>query len=444
MRGGNRNVALIVIEGLALAFLVALVAGARWPVSRITLRGALLALLVASPAWLAVVYLVPLPSGLWSAVPGHSEYRSVLAAAGIAMPDWLPLSLAPDVTASSLFAGIPVAATFLAGYWLRLPQVKRVLQVFVGVAFLQFVIGVLQVAGGTNSSLYFGGIGGRPFGTFANPNHFANYLAMALAAYVWLASSSLSAARERAFSHHAVSARTRRIALWASGGVLLAVGILMSRSRGAMLAGLPAGLCALLVAVLGSARARAWRMALVLTGVAVVLAFSMVGFDFVLSRFEMRSFQGDASFRTLLAESTLHGAAQLWPFGAGWGTYPVVFPRFQPATVVGFANQAHQDYAQLLFEGGVFAVVLMAAFAWLAGTRAVELVRAGLRRKRLRREEMVSALCGLGLLGFLLHSLVEFNMHIPANAIMAALLAGVYLRPLEREERPERAEAHDD
>ena len=36
----------------------------------------------------------------------------------------------------------------------------------------------------------------------------------------------------------------------------------------------------------------------------------------------------------------------------------------------------------------------------------------------------------LGLLGLLLHSLVEFNMHIPANAILGALLAGAYLRPL--------------
>jgi hypothetical protein len=47
---------------------------------------------------------------------------------------------------------------------------------------------------------------------------------------------------------------------------------------------------------------------------------------------------------------------------------------------------------------------------------------------------MLGTLCGLGLLGFLLHSLVEFNMHIPANAIMAALLAGIYLRPLDSEE----------
>jgi hypothetical protein len=43
---------------------------------------------------------------------------------------------------------------------------------------------------------------------------------------------------------------------------------------------------------------------------------------------------------------------------------------------------------------------------------------------------MAAALCGLGLLGLLAHSLVEFNLRIPANAILGALLAGVYLRPL--------------
>lgn len=443
MRGGNRHVALIAIEAIALALLVAAAAGVRPTGRHLTVAGALLGLLVTSPAWLALVYLLPIPVGVWTTLPGHAQYPGALSAAGIAMSGWLPISLAPDATASSLFAGIPIAAAFLAGFGLRLPQVRRVLQVFVGVALVQVVVGLLQVAGGASSSFYFGGVGGRPFGTFANPNHYADYLAMALAAYVWLAYASLSSSAGHRNAHHP-STRTRRVALWAAGGVMLAVGILLSRSRGAMLAGLPAGLCALAVAVLGSARARAWRMALVVTGAAVVATLSMVGFQFVLSRFEVHTFASDASLRTLLAETTFQGAWHFWPFGAGWGTYPFVYPRFQPASIVGFANQAHQDYAQLLFEGGIFALILMAAFAWLAGTRAVELVRAGMRRKRLRREEMVSALCGLGLLGFLLHSLVEFNMHIPANAIMAALLAGVYLRPLDREERHEREDASDD
>jgi O-antigen ligase len=287
--------------------------------------------------------------------------------------------------------------------------------------------------------LYFGGRIGRPFGTFANPNHFANYLAMALVAYVWLGSTSTRLSWSRHRPHmagsQAFSMPPPRTTLWIAGGVLLVLGIVVSRSRGALLAGLPAALCAFAIAVTALARnTRTVRITLAVAVLATLGAVAMVGFDAVFSRFEVRSFAADAALRGQLARTTLEGAWQFWPFGAGWGTFSSVYPRFQPASIVGFANQAHHDYAQLLFEGGIFAVVLMAAFAWLALSRAAQLARAAMRRRRMRSEELLSVLCGLGLLGFLLHSLVEFSMHIPANAIMASLLAGVYLRPLDGEE----------
>lgn len=430
MRGGNRNIALIVLEGVALAFLVALLWAPARPMPRPGLRGALLILLLASPVWLALVYLLPLPRSLWSALAGRADYPGALATAGVPVGDWLPLSLVPDATAASLLAGIPLVAAFLAGFWLRRPQLQRVFLVAVALAFAQVLLGLAQAAGGNASSLYFGGDGGRPFGTFANPNHFANYVAMALAAYVWLAWTQLAQARHRAITEHDLASTKHRLALWAAGGLFLVVGILMSRSRGAMLAGLPAALGALAITMAAMPRARSWRTILSVTGGAILVALLLVGFDFVVSRFQLHKFASDASFRALLASSTLDGAAQLFPWGAGWGTYALVYPRFQPEAVVGTANQAHHDYAQLLFEGGIFALLLMVAFALLAGARVVHLVRSALRHHRLRHEEILCAVCGLGLAGFLLHSVAEFNMHIPANAIMASLLAGVFLRPL--------------
>jgi O-antigen ligase len=128
----------------------------------------------------------------------------------------------------------------------------------------------------------------------------------------------------------------------------------------------------------------------------------------------------------------LTGAGEFWPWGAGWGTYAAVYPRFQPVRIDGFADYAHQDYAQMLLEGGVFSVVLAAAFLWLAIGRAARLTRAALTKRGLQPDELAAAVCGVGLLGFLLHSLVEFNMHIPANAIVAAMLAGAFLRPLRQ------------
>lgn len=434
MRGGNRQVALIVIEAAGLAVLVALCATASRPVFRGSLRNALLALLALSPLWLALVYLLPLPSPVWTALPGRAFYGQLLATAAIPHSGALPASLVPDATLVSLLAGIPLAAAFLAGLAVRLPRLKLVLTVLVGAAFFQVLVGLLQSAG--NSSLYFDvEFAGNPLGTFANTNHFANYVAMALAAYVWLGWMKLSQPH-RPHSGQAGALR-RSLVLWAGGAVLLLVGMLASRSRGAAIAGLPAAMIAFAIALTVGSRGRPWRTTLLIVGGVLAVGVALVGLDAVVAKFNLSTLAKDASFRTLIATTTLSGAAEFWPLGSGWGTYAEVYPRFQPGSIANSVDYAHQDYAQMLFEGGIFAVLLMATFGWLAITRAMELVRAGIRNRRLRREEMAAAICGLGLLGFLLHSLVEFNMHIPANAIVASLFAGVYLRPLSRgEETP--------
>jgi hypothetical protein len=441
MRGGNRQVALIVLEALALAFLLsvwlrALLAAGYRPLSvtRIAPRTLLLALLLLSPAWLALVYLLPVPASFWSDTPGRGIYAQLLQGTAIPLADWLPLSLARDATIASLLVGLPLVAAFLAGYWARLPQLRLLFWLMVAMAFAQVVLGLLQIAGGPRSELYFAiEAGGRPIGTFANPNHFANFLAMTLAVYIWLGWQRLLQPRSRRTDGAAARLASRHFkTLWIAGGVLLVLGILMSRSRGAALTGLPVGILALGVALSSGGRSHGWRYTLALAVGVVAGAVALVGLGAVLSRFELGGMADSAAVRGLLASTTWDGAMAFWPWGAGWGTYTAVYPRFQPLGLGGMAYEAHHDYAQMLMEGGIFAVVLAAAFLWLAGSRAALLVKAAFRDSGLSQEKMAAALCGLGLLGFLLHSFVEFNMHIPANAIVAALLAGAFLRPLDR------------
>jgi hypothetical protein len=439
MRGGNRQVALIVLEAIALIFLLSLWIGAVFSRREQTLkllplshRTLLVVFLVLSPAWLALVYLLPVPAELWSAASSREIYLQLLRDIGLTPNTALPLSLAPDATRVSLLAGLPLIAGFLAGYAGRLPQLRLLLGLVVAIAFFQILLGLLQIAGGSQSTLYFGGVGGRPFGTFANANHFANYLAMALVAYLWLSWDGMLRRRSRALDSHAPRFVSRHaIALWAAGGLILVLGILISRSRGAVLAGLPAGtVAALVVAVSVRNRSHGGRFTLMLIGGVLAGALALVGLDNALDRFQLSGMVRSSLYRGLLASTTLDGAAAFWPWGAGWGTYVAVYPRFRPMGFDGIADYAHNDYAQLLFDGGIFAVLLAAAFLWLAGNRAVLLTRSALLH-RLNRDQMACALCGLGLLGLLLHSLVDFNMHIPANAILGAMLAGIYLRPLD-------------
>lgn len=433
MRGGNRHVALIALELIGLAVVLGFCL--KWPIARpgcdgARRPGALLMLLLSSPLLLALVQLTPLPAELWARLPGHEIYLDALEAAGAPSAVMRPLSLGPSATAASLLAGIPIAAAVLLGYAASLGQLRVLLRAVVAVAFAEVLLGLLQIAGGEHSPLFFGVLSyGPPVGSFANRNHFANYLAMALAAYLWLAYESVRAHGRGASS--ASFTRQHRVALWAAGALVLVLGILMSRSRGAASFGLIAAALGLgIVSLRANGWSRGLRFALPLAALLVAGAAALIGFEAVTSRLSADQLAGSAGFRGALARTSLEGAMAFWPWGSGWGTYDMVYPRFQPAALAGFANHAHMDYVEMLFEGGAFFVVFAAAFLWLAGERALCLARIALHERTLHREAMAATLCGLGLLGLLLHSLVDFNLRIPANAILGALLAGAYLRPL--------------
>ncbi|MEO8654039.1 MAG: O-antigen ligase family protein [Ramlibacter sp.] len=436
MRGGNRQVALIALEAIALTFMLSLwlrmvFASASLPIERphIPLKTVLIVFVLSSPAWLAIVYLVPVPTDFWFAAAGRDIYRQLLGDVGITPREWQPLSLVPDATWASLMAGLPLVAGFLAGYLARLSQIKLLLGFVVAMAFAQILLGLMQIGGGAQSALHVGMYTDRPIGSFANPNHFANYLAMALAAYVWLGWDSILGPRRRRIDNPAAKLASRHaMPLWLAGGVVLVLGILLSRSRGAALTGLPAAMLALGLALSFRNHHSSWRFSLLVVAGMLIGAISMMGMGTVLSRFDLGELSSSAIDRALLASSTFEGANAFWPWGAGWGTYAAVYPRFQPLVIQGIADYAHHDYAQMLFEGGVFSVLLLVTCLWLTGSRAVVLVRSALQYRKLSHDDMASALCGMGLLGLLLHSLVEFNMHILANAILGALLAGVYLR----------------
>ena len=437
MRGGNRYAALIPLEFLGLFILAVLWAGwllAPRPADATPRPPPLLAALLLSPLLFAVLQLTPLPFALWKHLPGHAVYEQTLQLTGAPAGGWRALSVSPDATAASLLAAVPILAAFLLAYLGTRDQLRTLLRVVVAVAFGEVALGLLQVSGGQHSPLFFGVMTyGPPVGTFANRNHYANYIAMALAAYTWLGYESLHHARRGARAPRGSSTfgTGHATALWVSGGLVLVVGILMSRSRGAALFGLTMAVAALACAAFRiNGRSRGWRFAVPVALLLIAAAAGMVGFDAVVSRISGAQLAGSASFRGELAGSSFEGALAFWPWGSGWGTYDLAFQRFLPASIPVYPNHAHQDYIEMLFEGGVIFVLLAAAFLWLAGRRAALLLRRARRDRTLDDDAMASLLCGLGLAGLLLHSLVEFNLRIPANAILGALLAGVYLRPL--------------
>lgn len=423
VRGGNRYVALVGLEwlGLLVLWLIALSVFLR-PNLAEQERDAVAPIsngewiLILSPLWAALLFLTPIPISLWVALPGHSLYLNV------AGTGWRVLSLTPDATVASLLAGIPLAAVFTLARTAQ-PALVRLLPVALVVsAFVQAVWGLLQA--GSFKELYFDAeFAGGLIGSFANANHFANYIAMILPLAVFGLWRAISRSRKERHQRPPVVA-----VFWSLVLLVLLAAVLASGSR-------TGGITALVVLILTvllllqrvSGLSRRWYG--LGAGALLLAVLVIVGVNSLVTRFDTGRLGNDASFRWHLMDSTWRAAGVFWPTGSGPGSFASVYPQFQPPGLRAFIEHAHSDYVQLLMELGALFVILACLTMWLIFRQVLALWQ----KSRLASSELgivqLQLCCGLGLLAILLHSWVDFNLRIPANAIVAACLLGVFLRP---------------
>jgi O-antigen ligase len=107
--------------------------------------------------------------------------------------------------------------------------------------------------------------------------------------------------------------------------------------------------------------------------------------------------------------------------GAGLGSFQTVFPqRTQYDGSWGYVAQAHNDYLQVLADGGIIGGVLMIWFMVLVlrdifrGVRSSDPLLAG-----------IALGCGGGIVALLVHSLIDFNLQLPSNSMLFLLLCSM-------------------
>ena len=100
----------------------------------------------------------------------------------------------------------------------------------------------------------------------------------------------------------------------------------------------------------------------------------------------------------------------------GWGVraFPVVYPQFRSFYTNFFVNEAHNDYLQLLVEMGLLGFGAMLWFLIVVYRRAVIKIKDWTSDV----SGAVTLACMLGCSGILVHSTVDFNLQIPANAAL--------------------------
>ena len=264
------------------------------------------------------------------------------------------------------------------------------------------------------------GYTGRGSGTYICPNHMAGYLEMLLPlgiAYTLLGR---------------VSPLIRVLAGYAS--LVIVTGIAVSVSRGAWIA-TGAALLAICAMIFSQ---RGYKLPVI----GVVLILIGVGF-FAVNRAHLSKNRKEAlATRTLEQDTRSHiwrAATKMWrdyPLaGVGPAHFDYRFRAYRPASsyVQGRPDRVHNDYLNTLADWGLIGFTIVASawalFGWgvVRSWKYVQRAQNDLATKRSNRTALVLG-GSVGLLAILVHSLVDFNMHIPANAILAvtllALVAG--------------------
>lgn len=431
IKGGNRPFPLLVLElaAIALAFFLLFRQSGRMRLAR---QHFLLALTI--PLLHFIQYL-PLPAFIWAQLPGHAYYVEAGSLGGTASSHHA-ISLIPQQTEASLLTLMVPVIVFLATLCTSETQLKRLAQLIIGLAVLQSVIGLAQF--GTGSLGIITATKAREisaaFGTYANPDHLAGFLEMALPLTITFLASSLP------LSMPSKSSRLRKkkswrdliryklnsgihfnaLVIYAAATLAILLGMTFTHSRAGLALGtLGVVLCILLFSRWTGAQTPT-RIAIATIALGGILAVE-IGLSSVISRFNTQTLTTD--FRWAIYSETIAGIREFFPLGSGFGTYPEIFRRFQPESVPQFVNHAHNDYLEWLFEGGLLAAAVILAFAisYLRHWRKIWPQHTHCSAYSLLR---VSA--GISIALMAIHELFDFNLHIPANAITFAFMTGVF------------------
>lgn len=408
--GASRSHALrlTLIELAALPLLVLAVQAAlrsgRW--REHALAVGIAALVAAIP----LLQLIPLPPGLWNALPGREEPALALQLAGVA-PGWSALSLTPDRTWRAFLALTPPVAMFIVMLTLGRSRPDRLIWICLIAGAANVVLCALQLA--TLDPRFYPWSWTDPglaVGFFANRNHLASLGAGTLP---FAAALALSAAPGRSRD---------QLRLWLGLAYIgaMAVVIAVTQSRAGFVLGGVSLVASLIAAWIGLGGRRPDARMLGLAGVTalaagVVLIFALAP---VLSRFGLALHEGRLENWPLVAE-----AAQTYlPVGSGIGSFDAVFRSVEPLAMLKptYFNEAHNEYLQIWLEAGWFGIALIAAFLVWFGRRSFSAWRGGPSGERnLQRAASIA----IGLI--LLHSAVDYPLRTETMAVFFALCCGI-------------------
>ncbi len=155
----------------------------------------------------------------------------------------------------------------------------------------------------------------------------------------------------------------------------------------------------------------------------LVLAVSWFGWDPIVERFDgIISSTGEIALDRLpVWENSWQIFKDFWLTGSGFGTFIAIFPQYRTVPGEEIFDHAHNDYLELLTDGGIIGFLIAACFLFTV-------IRSGWKMLRRRRDRHAILLCIgalTGIVAVLIHSISDFNMHNGAVGLYFFFLCGL-------------------
>jgi len=381
--------------------------------------------------WLLLLLLqiVPLPSGLIQLIsPGYASLP--LDPQSVART----LSLDPYASSGFLLRSSAYALAFCLtlAFVRSRHRLRTIAFVILGSGLMQALFASFAHLAKLDYELFFTRFvhSGSAIGTFVNRNHLAGYLEICLALGIGMMIATLRGGQAQSWKQ-----RLRNAAGWMLSArvllrislVIMVVALVMTRSRMGNAAFFNSMLITGLLGLIWSKYATRSTVILLMSLVIIdiFVAGTWFGVENLVKRYEQttiyREEQPTGGSVEERVEPGMFAADMLKDYpvlGSGGGTFYVAFPKYRIAAISAYFDYAHNDYVQIATETGLLGLALM-------GSIVLSTLFVALRTLQQRRDPLARGIAfgaTMGIIALMIHSWVDFNLQIPANALTFVVL----------------------
>jgi O-antigen ligase len=376
--------------------------------------------------------ILPLPNFLVKILSPRSYAFRQMFVPEFSRVHFMSISVMPGHT---LRAGLELLTYFLLGFLVvkttvRRKQIMRIFYFLVGMGVFQAFYGFFELYNPAPRVLFYKKLHYLDCvtGTFVNRNHLSGYLEMAIPLAI-----GLILARTDFFSLAGERWRKKILLLSEKGAyknILLALGIILmglavifSKSRSGVFLLVFAFFLLFGMSALYYGRVKRefkWVKDFFKTVFLIILVIAVyIGIDAMIERFAMDKILN--TVRPVVWSNTTGIIGDFPVLGSGLGTFQALYPAYEESSTPPLFEHAHNDYLEYLSElgglgfllllGGVLTMLVFAFLVW-----------------KVRQHPGVRGLALGGMVAvvvMLLHSITDFNLHIPANMMLFAVVVSL-------------------